>query len=68
MSEPTNWPFKAWLRLAVLQMGQTAESFWSMDVIDWFTLCKRQGVKAMSPAEFEDLQKQFPDQEIKHER
>lgn len=64
MSKTTNWPFETWLRLAVLQMGQTPESFWSMEVVDWLTLCKRESGKAMSSVDFDALQKQFPDAEV----
>jgi len=68
MSEKLNWPFKIWLRLAVLQMGLAPETFWSMDVVDWLTLCKKGESKGLSLADFEALQKQFPDKEVMHDR
>ncbi|CAM3830085.1 phage tail assembly chaperone [Litorimonas haliclonae] len=67
MSEKLNWPFEVWLRLAVLQMGQTPETFWSMEVIDWLTLCKKGEGQGLSLADFEVLQKQFPDKEGTHD-
>lgn len=66
MSEPLKWPFETWLRLAVIQMGLTPETFWEMDVIDWLTLCKKEMKSVLSLADFEALQKQFPDREVTH--
>ncbi len=68
MSEMSNWPFEIWLRLAVLQMGLAPETFWEMDVRDWLTLCKREEGKALSPADFEALQKLFPDKGVTDDR
>lgn len=67
MSETPKWPFQKWLRLAVLQMGLTPDAFWSMDVIDWLTLCKREGGGTMSSADLDALQTQFPDDEVEHD-
>ena len=67
MSDPLDWPFKFWFRLAVLQMSLTPETFWNMDVIDWLTLCKKDEGEAMSPADFDALIKQFPDGKVPHD-
>jgi len=67
MSDPLKWPFETWLRLAVLQMGFTPDTFWETDVIDWLVLCKKAKKPTMSLSDFETLQKQFPDSEAPHD-
>lgn len=60
--KPSNWPFEAWLRLAVLHMKISPESFWDMPVRDWFWLCRVSQKQSVSWDDFQGLFEQFPDE------
>ncbi len=38
MSKNENWPFDAWQKIAVMQLGLAPAEFWEMSLIDWFSI------------------------------
>ena len=40
MTPPPNWPFEAWLKIAVMQLGLSPRDFWSLSLSDWFLLTR----------------------------
>lgn len=57
-----NWPFEAWLKLAVIHMKISPENFWGMPVRDWLWLCRASQKQAVSLTDFQSLFDQFPDE------
>lgn len=47
MTDNEDWPFDAWLKIAVMQLGLSAEAFWKMSLIDWFALARNTAPSAM---------------------
>ena len=47
MANNENWPFEVWLKIAVLQLGLSAEAFWNMSLMDWFALTRHTAPSAM---------------------
>lgn len=43
-----DWPFDAWLKLAVLQLGLTPAEFWALSLIDWFALTRKSNSAPMN--------------------
>lgn len=40
MIPPPNWPFDAWLKIAVMQLGLSPRDFWALSLTDWFLLTR----------------------------
>ena len=40
VTPPPNWPFEAWLKIAVMQLGLSPRDFWSLSLSDWFLLTR----------------------------
>jgi len=51
MAETQDWPFEAWLKIAVIQLGLSPKEFWGMSLCDWFALTQRTAPHAMCSAE-----------------
>ena len=45
------WPFEAWLKIAVMQLGLTPTEFWNLSLVDWFALTRSSGPRAMTKDE-----------------
>ncbi len=43
-----NWPFQAWLKIAVFQLGLTPTEFWTLPLTDWFALTQGGQSEAMN--------------------
>ncbi len=60
-----DWPFAAWLDIAVRIFGLSPQAFWSLSLFDWLTLIsQRAGEGAVQPvtrAALSDMMDQFPD-------
>lgn len=65
MEKPTEWPFLAWLNLAVRVFGLTPTEFWNLSVLDWLTLLSyaegRMISQPMNRHKLSDLISNFPD-------
>ncbi len=59
MNGNTNWPFDAWLKMAVMQLGLTPRDFWEMSLIDWFALTKTSSTHAMNKADLMKLEQDY---------
>lgn len=62
MSAENNWPFEAWLRLAVRGFRLSPQQFWDMSLRDWLILTRSETVPTMSADELSQLHKRFPDE------
>ncbi len=61
-----NWPFEAWLRLAVKGFRLSPDEFWEMSLRDWLTLTRTEQTPCLNAQDLEALLIQFPD-EVKHD-
>ncbi|MDB2438391.1 phage tail assembly chaperone [Hellea sp.] len=62
MTDRPDWPFEAWLKIAVMQLGLSPSEFWNMSLIDWFALTQASAPLAMrkaDPIKLEDDYEQF---------
>ena len=59
MSGNTDWPFDAWLKMAVMQLGLTPRDFWEFSLIDWFALAKTSATHAMNKADLMKLEQDY---------
>lgn len=59
MTESKNWPFEAWLKIAVCQLGLTPQAFWEMSLTDWFSLTQSGAAQAMSKADLIKLEDDY---------
>lgn len=59
MTDKTNWPFDAWLKIAVMQLGFSPKEFWQMSLIDWFALTKTSGPSAMRKSDLIKLEEDY---------
>jgi len=59
MTRETDWPFEAWLKIAVMQLGLSPQDFWQMSVMDWFALTKPSFPRAMSKADLIKLEHDY---------
>lgn len=48
MTDKIDWPFDAWLKIAVLQMGLSPKAFWETSLTDWFAMTQSSVPKPMS--------------------
>ena len=62
MSADNDWPFEAWLKLAVCRFRLSPSEFWRMSVRDWLVLTRAERVPAMSTDELSALCIKFPDE------
>lgn len=62
MSTESQWPFEAWLSLAVRGFRLSPQQFWDMSLRDWLTLTRADEARAMTADELSDLQIMFPDE------
>lgn len=60
MKNEADWPFEAWLKIAVMQLGLSPEAFWKMSLGDWFSLTHIRAPEVMG---LEDLIKMERDYE-----
>lgn len=58
---PPDWPFDAWLRLAVSAYRLTPQAFWTLSVRDWLVLTRTQSTPSLDRTAFEKLQAAYPD-------
>lgn len=67
MNEPQEWPFAAWLDVAVRIFGLSPQSFWAMSLFDWLTLISQRTGEAksqpLSRQGFSIMMAHFPDEE-----
>ena len=40
MKKPNDWPFEAWLKIAVMQLGLSPSEFWQISLIDWLAITR----------------------------
>ena len=59
MENNTNWPFEAWLKVAVLQLGLSPEDFWKMSLKDWFALTQSPAPYAMRKSDLIKLEQDY---------
>lgn len=57
-----NWPFDAWLNLAVTRFGLPPREFWAMSVKDWLTLTAPTNPQGLSRDGFAALSARYPDE------
>lgn len=66
MNDAPDWPFAAWLDLAVRIFGLSPQSFWTMSLFDWLTLIsQRSSADNSQPINrqvFSDMMTHFPDE------
>ena len=55
MKNETGWPFEAWLKIAVMQLGISPSEFWQMSLMDWFSIAKTSAPKAMRKSDLTKL-------------
>jgi len=46
-----DWPFEAWLTLALRGFGLPPDAFWAMSLRDWLSVTRTDGAQAMRRAE-----------------
>lgn len=63
-----DWPFQAWLWMAVIRFGLTPAEFWAISLTDWLTLLQPQDGGGMRRETFADLMAKHPDKEDENER
>ena len=59
MENEADWPFEAWLKIAVMQMGLSPRDFWEMSLTDWFALTQRSASKPMSQKDLIKLEQDY---------
>jgi len=59
MMDKTDWPFEAWLKIAVLQLGLSPAQFWEMSLLDWFALIQNSAPSAMSKNDLMKLEHDY---------
>ena len=59
MENETKWPFDAWLKIAVLQLGLSPEDFWKMSLTDWFALTRSAAPLAMRKSDLIKLEQDY---------
>ena len=59
MGETQEWPFEAWLKIAVLQLGLSPQAFWEISLCDWFALSKSSVTQAMRKADLIKLEHDY---------
>ena len=59
MENETNWPFDAWLKIAVLQLRLSPEDFWKMSLKDWFALTRSTAPKPMRKSDLIKLEQDY---------
>lgn len=59
MENDANWPFEAWLKIAVLQLGISPEDFWKMSLRDWFALTRSTAPQAMRKSDLIKLEQDY---------
>jgi len=59
MMDKPDWPFDAWLKIAVMQLGLSPAQFWNMSLIDWFTLTQKSAPLAMRKADLIKLEDDY---------
>jgi len=57
-----NWPFEAWLKIAVMQLGITPKEFWKISLIDWFALTRQSAPQAMRQRDLIKLEQDYDTQ------
>ena len=59
MENDAKWPFEAWLKIAVLQLGLSPEDFWKMSLEDWFALTRSTSPLAMRKSNLIKLEQDY---------
>ena len=59
--EYQSWPFEAWLKLAVMQLGLTPSEFWNLSLIDWFALTRKSTPAPMGKDTLLKLEQDYAD-------
>lgn len=59
MMREIDWPYEAWLKIAVMQLGLSPQDFWQMSVMDWFALTKASSPRVMSKADLIKLEHDY---------
>ena len=54
-----DWPFKAWLKIAVMQLGLSPLEFWEMSLTDWFALTQTSAPLAMRKSDLIKLEQDY---------
>jgi len=57
-----DWPFEAWLTLALRGFGLAPDAFWAMSLRDWLSVTRTDGAQAMRREELSALCLKFPDE------
>lgn len=59
MTDKTDWPFEAWLKISVMQLGLSPDVFWDMSLMDWFALTQASAPQAMRKADLIKLEHDY---------
>ena len=59
MKNETDWPFEAWQKIAVIQLGISSSEFWQMSLMDWFSVTKTSAPKAMRKSDLIKLEQDY---------
>ena len=59
MKNETDWPFEAWQKIAVIQLGISPSEFWQMSFMDWFSIAKTSAPKAMRKSDLIKLEQDY---------
>ena len=58
MKNETDWPFEAWQKIAVIQLGISPSEFWQLSLMDWFSVTKTSAPKAMRKSDLIKLEQE----------
>jgi len=59
MKTDVDWPFEAWLKIAVFQLGLSPKAFWEMSLKDWFALTRISAPNAMRKDDLIKLEQDY---------
>ena len=59
MKNETDWPFEAWQKIAVIQLGISPSEFWQLSLMDWFSVTKISVPKAMRKSDLIKLEQEY---------
>ncbi len=62
MSEHTenkDWPFEAWLKIALIQLGLSPRDFWAMSLADWFALTRSKDGPRLTQTDLDKMEQDY---------
>ena len=59
MKHEADWPFQAWLKIEVFQLGLSPENFWEMTLKDWLALTETPASNALNKSDLIKLEREY---------